>query len=82
MFQGFGARSGPEAVPSAWLDRVRTIWVSPADIRSETWALSARHAGRVSDGARHELSQQPLSFRRALLLKGVLRDQGLRRAGR
>lgn len=64
----------------AWLDRLRGVWVSPAEIRSEIWALSARHAGRVCAGARLELNETPLPVRRALLLKAVLREQGLKGA--
>jgi hypothetical protein len=43
-------------------------------VRAETWAIGGRHQGEVLAGARRELTAPGISFRRALLLKGVIRN--------
>jgi hypothetical protein len=58
------------------LARLAARWVAPAEVRAETWALGARHAGRVIEGARAEGRAAGLSFRRAVLLKAVVREHG------
>jgi len=53
---------------------VRSQWVSPAEVRAETWALGCRHQGRVLEGAQSELKETDLSVRRTVLLKAVVRS--------
>lgn len=65
------------AVPlTAGLARLTALWVAPAEVRAETWALGVRHGGRVIEGAREEGRAAGLSFRRAILLKAVIRAHG------
>lgn len=66
------------------LARLTALWVAPAEVRAETWALGVRHGGRVVEGAREEGRAAGLSFRRAILLKAVIREHGriLRAAAR
>jgi hypothetical protein len=61
-----------------FLERLKTLWIPPAEVRAETWALGARHGGRVVEGAREEGRAAGLSFRRAVLLRAVIREQGHR----
>ena len=56
--------------------RVSSHWVPPQEVRAETWALGGRHRGRVVEGARSELRAPGLPFRRALLLRAVIRSEG------
>jgi hypothetical protein len=58
------------------LARVAANWIAPAEVRAETWAIGARHGGRVVEGAREEGRAPGLSFRRAILLKAVIREHG------
>jgi hypothetical protein len=55
------------------LARLTANWIGPAEVRAETWAIGARHGGRVVEGAREEGRAVGLSFRRAILLKAVIR---------
>jgi len=57
--------------------RLAALWITPAEVRAETWALGARHRGRVVEGAREEGRTAGLSFRRAILLKAVIREHRL-----
>lgn len=59
---------------AALLKSVRSRWISPAEIRAETWALGARHRGDVLEGARIELNETGISSRRSILLKAVIRS--------
>ena len=61
---------------SAWLNSLRARWIPESEIRAEAWALGSRHAGRVLEGARSELKGPGLSFRRAILLRAVIRSRG------
>jgi hypothetical protein len=63
----------------AWL---RSHWIPLAEVRAETWALGARHQGRVLEGARKEGKAPGISFRRAVLLKAVIRQHAGSAAGR
>ncbi len=58
--------------PIAWL---RSFWIPVDEVRAETWALGTRHQGRVIAGARIEGADPTISFRRAILLKAVIRRQ-------
>lgn len=49
-------------------------WVRPEEIRAEVWALGGRHRGEALAGAKAELKAVGLSFRRAILLKAVVRS--------
>jgi hypothetical protein len=72
-------------MPLTWsLGGLRALWVPPEEVRAETWAIGARHGGRVAEGAREEGRAPGLSFRRAILLKAVIREHGrtLRAAAR
>jgi hypothetical protein len=54
--------------------RLRSYWISEQEIRAEAWALGGRHHGQVLEGARSESRAPGLSFRRAILLKAVIRS--------
>ena len=56
------------------LKSFRSRWISPAEVRAETWALGGRHRGEVLKGARAELTDAGISARRAVLLKAVIRS--------
>jgi hypothetical protein len=45
------------------------------DVKREAWALGGRHRGEVLLGARLEFQAPELSFRRAGLLKAVIRSE-------
>jgi len=62
------------------LGRLAASWIPLAEVRAESWALGARHGGQVVEGAREEGQAPGLSFRRAILLKAVIREH--RRARR
>jgi hypothetical protein len=64
--------------PFHWL---RSHWIPLNEVRAETWALGARHQGRVIEGARKESAEPGISFRRAILLKAVIRHQSGSAAG-
>lgn len=53
---------------------LRAQWIPPSEVCAETWALGARHQGRIMDGARSELAQGDLSIRQRVLLKAVIRS--------
>ncbi len=66
--------------PSEWSlqalsNQIRSYWISPREVRAEAWALGGRHRGEVLQGARLEAKAADLSFRRAILLKAVIRSQ-------
>jgi hypothetical protein len=61
---------------------LRAFWVSPGEVRREAWALGGRHLGEVLIGARLESKAPGLSFRRAILLKAVIRSEGVAAAAR
>ncbi len=63
----------------AW---IRSHWIPPAEVRAEIWALGTRHRGRVIEGARIEGGASGVSFRRAILLKAVIRKHRQSVAGR
>lgn len=63
----------------AWL---RSFWIPLKDVRAETWALGARHRGRVIKGAKTESRAPGLSFQRSMLLKAVIRRQVASAAGK
>jgi hypothetical protein len=56
------------------LRRVRSYWISQHDVRAEAFALGNRHHGHVLEGAAEELKASNLPFRRAILLKAVIRS--------
>lgn len=58
------------------LARLAALWIPLAEVRAEMWAIGVRHRGRVADGAREEARALGLSFRRAVLLKAVIREHG------
>ena len=63
-------------MPLTWgLAGLRAWWIPLAEVRSETWAIGARHGGRVTEGATQEGRAPGVSFRRAILLKAVIREQ-------
>jgi len=49
-------------------------WIARKEVRAEAWALGCRNGGDVERGARAELSSASLPFRRAVLLRLVIRD--------
>lgn len=59
---------------SLGLAALTALWIPPAEVRAERWALGVRHGGRVVEGARAEGRAPGLSFRRSLLLKAVIRQ--------
>ncbi len=51
------------------------LWGQPileAEVRRESWALGSRHQGEVLQGAREELKEPKISWRRILLLRAVI----------
>ena len=52
---------------------MRAQWISPAEVRAETWALGGRHRGAVVAGAQRELATVGASTRRRVLLRAVIR---------
>ena len=58
---------------SLWT-RLLANWIRPEEIRAEAWALGGRHRGDVLAGAKAELKAAGLTFRRAILLKAVMRS--------
>ena len=56
------------------LARFAALWIPPAEVRAERWALGVRHDGRVVEGASEEGKAPGLNFRRAILLKAVIRE--------
>jgi hypothetical protein len=52
----------------------RSQWISPSEVRLETWALGGRHQGRALEGARSELKAGGISIRQAVLLRAVIRS--------
>jgi hypothetical protein len=68
---GHGARRGLGGV----IEGLRSHWIPLSEVRAEAWALGGRHGGRVLEGARSELAAVDLSFRRAILLKAVIRSE-------
>ncbi len=63
----------------AW---VRSLWIPLQEVRAETWALGARHQGRVIEGALAEGKASGVGFRRAVLLKAVIRERRRSAAGK
>ena len=64
-------------MPLTWgLAVLKGLWVPPEEVRAETWAIGARHGGRVVEGAREEGRATGVGFRRAILLKAVIREHG------
>lgn len=61
----------------ASLARLKALWIAPSEVRAEMWAIGGRHCGQVIEGAREEGRTPGLSFRRAILLKAVIREHGL-----
>jgi hypothetical protein len=54
---------------------LRDLWTRPIlarDIRAEAFALGGRHMGDVVQGARAELGEPNISWRRTLLLRAVI----------
>ncbi len=70
---------GGPAGALAWL---RSHWIPLNEVRAETWALGARHHGRVLEGARAESRAPGVTFRRAILLKAVIRRHRASAAGK
>ncbi len=58
------------------LARLKALWIPPSEVFAETWAIGARYDGRVVEGALQEGRAAGLSFRRAILLKAVIREHG------
>jgi hypothetical protein len=56
---------------------MQSLWVSPSEIRAEAFALGDRHHGEVVAGALLEAAVPHLPFRRAILLKAVIRGERL-----
>lgn len=56
------------------LAQLRALWITQPQIRAEAWALGGRHRGRVLEGARAEAKAPRISFRRAILLRAVIRS--------
>ena len=55
------------------LSNIRDLWVSPEEVRAETWSMGVRHHGQVLQGARAELKAPGQPMRRAILLRAVIR---------
>lgn len=55
---------------------LRALWIPPAEVRAEMWAIGVRHGGRVVEGAREESRATGVTFRRAILLRAVIREHG------
>ena len=64
-----------------WLDRaleaLRTPPARKADVRMERFALGNRHQGQVLEGARLELKEPGIPWRRVLLLRAVIASHGV-----
>jgi hypothetical protein len=60
---------------SEQLKRLRSYWITQHDIRAEAFALGSRHHGQVLEGAAEELKASNLPFRRAILLRAVIRSR-------
>ena len=56
------------------LARLGALWIPRAEVRAEAWAIGVRHRGQVVEGARLEGRADGLTFRRAILLKAVIRE--------
>lgn len=68
--------------PASAVVWLRSHWIPLNEVRAETWALGARHNGRVLEGARAEGRDPGISFRRAILLKAVIRRHRASAAGK
>jgi hypothetical protein len=54
---------------------LRSHWIPEQEVRAEAWALGGQYQGRVIEGARLQLKSANLPFRRAILLRAVIRSQ-------
>jgi hypothetical protein len=61
----------------AFIRWVRSYWIPPHEVRREVLALGGRHLGQVLIGARKEAAQPNVPFRRAVLLRAVIRGERL-----
>lgn len=57
--------------------QVRSYWIAPHEVRREALALGGRHLGEVLIGARKEAARPNVPFHRAVLLRAVIRREGL-----
>ncbi len=55
--------------------RLRSYWIPLQEVRAEAWGLGGRHRGEVLVGARLEAKAPGLPFRRAILLRAVIRRE-------
>ena len=67
----------PKSTFRGLLESLRSLWISPREIRAEAWALGGRHLGEIVLGAQIEGKARNLPFRRTILLKAVIRSQKL-----
>jgi hypothetical protein len=61
---------------------IRSYGISPHEVRREALALGGRHLGEVMAGARKEIAEPGIAFRRAVLLRAVIRSGARAPAGR
>jgi hypothetical protein len=59
----------------ALLKAVQSHWISPQEVRREALALGGRHMGDVLAGARKEMTERNILFRRSVLLRAVIREE-------
>jgi hypothetical protein len=58
----------------ALLQRVGLHWIPPHEVRREALAIGGRSMGDVLAGARKEMANPGIPFRRAVLLRAVIRE--------
>ena len=63
-----------------FLKTIRSHWISPHEVRREALALGGRHLGEVLAGARKEMAEPNIPFRRAVLLRAVIRTNNYEKA--
>jgi hypothetical protein len=62
------------------LRAVQSHWIPPQEVRREALALGGRHMGDVLAGARKEMAEPDILFRRSVLLRAVIRQDGRNKA--
>jgi hypothetical protein len=75
------ARRHAMTILRALVGQALSYRVLSKDIRREAWALGGRHLGQVLVGARLESKAPALTFRRAVLLKAVIRSEAAKASG-
>jgi hypothetical protein len=60
-----------------FVQHVRSHWIPPHEVRREALALGGRHRGEILQGARKEAALPDVPFRRAILLRAVIRGESM-----